>query len=128
MKNLSPPCNTSQNDNADLFQKYIEICNKALNRNKDRFPYRHIWDTLRAGINGHPTKVYIVDDKPEATFTIQIENDHLAGQRNTACIHCSCKRQWHVLKSYMEDVVNNPDPYIENPAKLDWEWVNSRND
>lgn len=33
---------------------------------------------------------------------------------------------WRVSRSYLEDVVKNADDYIENPMKLDLEWLKDR--
>ena len=31
-----------------------------------------------------------------------------------------------VKESYVKNVVKNPEPYVENPAKLDLDWLKSR--
>jgi hypothetical protein len=33
---------------------------------------------------------------------------------------------WKVPESYLKDVVENAEDYINHPAKLDWEWLKQR--
>ena len=34
--------------------------------------------------------------------------------------------EWKVSRDYLESVVDNPQEYIDNPAKLDLEWLKHR--
>jgi hypothetical protein len=33
---------------------------------------------------------------------------------------------WKVSRSYLDEITRDPETYVENPAKLDWEWLKSR--
>lgn len=115
-------------DNGDLFHKYLDICNKALDANRERFPFKQILGAARdQATAARKVEVCIVDDRPRASFVIGIEKDKITGEPKgsceEACQNCRCNRQWHVARSYLEAVVKNPQTYIDNPARIDWEWL-----
>lgn len=107
----------------ELFQRYLDICNRALEANKDRFPFRQILSAMREGAEQRPMEVCIIDDRPEASFTIALAENRIVTRDNKACDACGCKGKWRVRRSYLEDVVRNPEAYIRNPARIDWEWM-----
>lgn len=108
---------------AELFSRYVEICNKALEENCHRFPFKQILAAAARAQSRKHVEVLIVDDHPEGSFVIHFDQDRIASQKHTSCNSCDCARQWRVSQSYLEDVVQNPDAYIANPAKIDWEWM-----
>jgi hypothetical protein len=111
-------------DNHDLFQQYIEICNAALRANKDRFPFKQILTAAQNQQNRPKNiEVAIVQDKPKAAYVIQMEADKISGKPHAACSDCTCEGQWRVTRTYLEDVIKNPEAYISNPAKIDWAWL-----
>lgn len=60
--------------NRALFERYISVCNEALDNNKHRFPFRQILDGLgRQALSGNSVQVLIVDDQPAEGFCIVYE-------------------------------------------------------
>ena len=112
----------------ELFQGYIDVCNRALEINKNRFPFKQILGTAQKTGEDRLVEVKIVDDGPGSDFVIGFDKNKIKGDLHGDCPHCRCEGQWRVSRSYMEDVVRNPDAYIKNPAKLDWEWMYERKD
>lgn len=119
----------------ELFQQYLSVCNEALKKNKDKFPFKQIIAaaTLQEGVPMlHSDKVphakdeievCIVNDEPEPSFTIRLEHDQIVSECCCAKKGQECDKKWKIPKSYMLDVINNPDEYIDNPAKINWEWL-----
>lgn len=107
----------------DLFSRYIDICNKALAENKDEFPFKQIFDAAKSSQLIKKTKVQIFDDLSEVTYVMQLDNDEILGQRHDACADCQCDGVWRVSTSYLNDVIENSNAHIENPAKIDWSWM-----
>ena len=136
-------------DQAALFERYVDICNQALAANKDRFPFKHILEAVAADGHAPRVDVCIVDDKPEASYILQLDGLKIESTAkelperpakkscgktaDNACCGCSdtdaagnaggCADEWVIGKSYLEDVVQNADSYIATPARLNWEWL-----
>lgn len=118
----------------DLFKSYIDICNQALEKNKDRFPFNHLLSGFEVSDNVSSVRVEIIDDMQHSRFHLrlingEIEYDETHCQSPCNLCHSKCGNSsdvWSVRASYLNDVVENPEQYIENPARLDWEWVDSK--
>lgn len=115
----------------DLFQKYIDVCNHALERNGDIFPFGAILSAVRGAEMGVMTQVQIIDDLHNFEYRltlgaggIQIIKNACHGSGNQCCGACNkYKNIWCVKTSYLQDVVSHPEEYISNPATIDWEWL-----
>ena len=106
-----------------IFERYLDICNQAIEKNKDKFPYMQIWRARwnqRGAENILQCAVY--DDRPKVIYTLLLTEDMtikiLEKKRFTA------KDAWPFKYSYLKHVVDNPQDYIDNPATLDWGWLN----
>lgn len=106
-----------------LFQRYLDVCNQALDANKDRFPFKQILVPAHPINRPRMVEVSIIDDRPDDKFTIVMEGNKMTGKRHDECVNCQCDGKWRIPKSYMEEVINHPEEYIKNPAKIDWEWM-----
>lgn len=107
-----------------LFKSYLQVCNDALETNGNRFPFKQILGAAEAKRH-REVEVCIVDDQPDVSYVIHLEHQKILGE-SMSCPSASCdctKPKWNVTRSYLEDVINNPDEYIQNPAKIDWEWM-----
>ncbi len=115
-------------DKNDLFQRYLDICNQALDANKERFPFKQILGAAREAEQSRQIEVRIVDDEPADTMVMTIKRDAIQAEDHASCADCNCDGEWRVSKSYLESVVENPQAYIENPAKIDWDWMYAARD
>ncbi|MCB2081765.1 MAG: hypothetical protein H6908_01745 [Hyphomicrobiales bacterium] len=105
-----------------LFKAYLEVCNKAMDANKDRFPYKHIWEAVEKVLADKEIEIRVIDDQPKAAYTLRIGNHHIEianGEKHS-------DDGWKVSTSYLKEVVEHPEEYIRNPAKIDWEWLRYR--
>ena len=107
-----------------LVQQYLDVVNRALQANRDHFPWKQIiakgettWSgkNIGLGINEPGREV------PE-TYTIRFVNGQFVyggpGKVDTAYT-------WEADKAFMEKVVANPQEYIDSPMKINWDWVKS---
>ena len=113
-------------DRVELMTGALNVMNRAIQRNSDHFPYKEICALGRNLIGGKNlgVAVYAEDpDTPHDYFTIRWNNDQLElvshGKEDPSIA-------WKVPESYLRDVVQNPEVYIEHPAKLDSEWLKQR--
>ncbi len=107
---------------AEMIKSYVDICNRALKLNRNRFPFKQILGAAKQAERGNIVEVEITDGGRE-TFVFEIRNDLITVKPHGECKNCQCSRKWTVSKSYINDVVNTPDLYISNPARINWEWM-----
>lgn len=109
-----------------LFSSFLEVCNTALEQNRESFPYKQILALSEKVFGDRNIAVSIYEDEPkkeQARFVIRYADGRFdpvgPGGRDTAF---SVK----LSRGYMEQVVRNRREYIEHPEKLDWDWLKSR--
>lgn len=90
-----------------LLQGYLSVCYKAMEVNRDRFPYGYI---LRACVD--------FEDRVVRVSFIQRQDGYLS-----VIFGGDEGRVWQVHEAYLRKVLECPGEYISNPARLDWEWV-----
>ena len=101
-----------------LFQRYVEICNAAIDAHREEFPYKQVWSAAKnAGV-----RVAVYDDQPKTEYALRFADERLEaareGEEEAPAVRLNL--------SYLREVVEHPDAYIENPSKLDWHWLRSR--
>lgn len=110
----------------ELLKDYIAVCNRAIEANRDVFPYKEIFSALEQS-DPEPVSVSVVDDRPKREYELSVEGGsgpcHIVCDSACNCADDGCDKHWRVAKSYLLEVVNNPQPYIQNPALIDWDWM-----
>jgi len=107
----------------DLIQCYLDVCNRALAMNKDRFPFKQILGAAQDAERDRIIEVDVTDSYPKQSYMMNINGDHIVAKPHGDCDDCQCDRQWSVTRSYLRDVVQNQETYIQNPANIDWRWM-----
>ena len=107
----------------DLISRYVEICNRALQENKERYPYKQILDAAQNMQKLKNIGVCIVDDKPQTSYVLQLCDNKIKGKPHHTGVDMQYDVKWRVSRTYLENVVKNPEEYVKNPAKIDWEWI-----
>lgn len=115
-------------DHTKLFEIYLDICNQALEANKERFPFKQILGAARRSEKHKNIEVCILGDRNPISYVIKITDKKITAKPHPFRKDCACERRWHVTRSYLEDVIKNAHQYIENPAKINWEWLQSTPD
>ena len=105
-----------------VFQQYLEICNRSIEQNKTKFPYTEIWGARLKELNDEMNvEAIIYDDRPKAAFVLRLTKDMKIEIMEKKPI--PAEEPWPFTYQYLKRVVNNPQDYIENPAKLEWGWL-----
>ena len=113
---------TETNEYENIFQKYLEICNRAIEQNKDKFPYTEIWGARFKALETEALLNAIVyDDRPKLNLMLRLTKDMKIEivKKNEV----PTEYEWPFTYQYLKRVVDNPDEYIANPAKLEWGWL-----
>lgn len=105
-----------------VFQQYLEICNRAIEQNKSKFPYTEIWGARFEALESEAVLQAIVyDDRPKVAFTLRLTKDMKIEIVEKKPV--PAPDEWPFTYQYLKRVVDNPQEYIENPAKLEWGWL-----
>ena len=100
-------------------QQYLEICNRVLEANRDRFPFNRIWEAGEAALKGRSVALAVVDEEPKASCVVRLENQHIEEAEATG----DGPPTTRISKQYIEDVLAHPDKYIDDPSLIDWRWL-----
>jgi len=105
-----------------IFERYLDVCNLALEKNKDRFPYKEIWKAQVKSLGQHNVlQCAVYDDKQKVIYTLRLTEDmKIEIIRKEPVARDDI---WPFKYSYLKQVVDNPQKYIEHPANLDWGWL-----
>lgn len=111
------------NTHEDLFAQYLEVCNQALQASKHKFPFQQILGAAQQMNSSRKTEVFVIEDRPQSTYVLLVNNEGIVAKAAASSEKCDCLGEWRVTRSYLEDVIQNPQKYIENPAKINWDWL-----
>lgn len=111
--------------NDQLFSRYLKICNQALDAHKEEFPYKQLWHVMQHFLKGKKIFLSVYNDHPQKTYEIALKDDHL----NVVDVkEGGDPHAWRMKVSELEKIVADPEEYIKNPSKIDWEWLKNRLD
>lgn len=116
---------TSELSSTALFTEYVRVANQAIGQRKEKFPFKQLLDAADELVD-EPVNVGIYKDDadhPHDWFTMEFN-----GETFDVAQHGKSDKgmTWKVTQAYLENVVENSDEYIENPAKLDFDWLKQR--
>lgn len=109
-----------------LFTDALDVVNRTLEANRGEGLYGTALELIGDFIEGHRTVVSVYKDDPDApfdAFTLRYRNGRFEKVERGKGEHDS---EWKVSREYLESLVNDPDVYIEHPARLDLDWLASR--
>jgi hypothetical protein len=105
-----------------VFQQYLEICNQAIEQNKGKFPYTEIWGArLKALEDEMKIQTVVFDDRPKLAYMLRLTKDMKIEIIEKKTL--PPEDAWPFTYQYLKRVVDSPQEYIENPARLEWGWL-----
>ena len=116
----------------ELFRNYLDICNRALAEHRDEPRFRQAVKDAEKLPAGGRTAVALhedLDSAPVETFTIGFNEGEVRLVSHAAeepDYEDEPAFLWRVSTEDLREVVANPEPYIEDPLQLDWDWVFAR--
>jgi len=116
---------TTKLDTDALFTQYVNVVNQAVGQNRDRFPFKQLL-SMGDKILGDKeigAAIYKTDaDEPHDWFTLTFDEGKLDATHGKG----SPDIEWKIDRRHLEHVVADPQPYIDNPARLDLDWLKTR--
>jgi hypothetical protein len=105
-----------------VFERYLDVCNQAIEKNKDKFPYMEIWKARWKSLGyDNVVQCAVYDDRPKIVYSLQLTEDMQIKIIGKTFV--PPEGVWPFRYSYLKHVVDNPKEYIEHPANLDWGWL-----
>lgn len=104
-----------------LISEYVAICNEALERNKKNFPFQSIWKAIEGKYQNKEVNIALIEDNPKPSCQLTLSGQGIEvsmGESDT-----EKKNTCHMKLSHIRDVVDNKQKYIDNPARIDWHWI-----
>lgn len=106
-----------------MINRYVSICNQALFKNAERFPFKQILDAAEQSGCDRKVEARVSDDPEKQGFILRLKERKIQIRPCEGCGDDCCDYVWDIPLKYLEDVIAEPDLYISNPAKLDWGWL-----
>lgn len=109
-----------------LFLEYLNTMNRALAEHENETPYKQIIDASERVLGNKKLGVAIYKNDPDSPhdfYTVEFTDGRIAFVSHGKD---APEYSWKTKESFMADVVENKDDYIQNPAKLNWDWLKNR--
>lgn len=110
----------------DLFMDALEVMNRAMDANRGEGAYGRILDAMDDRLEGHASAVAVYDkdpDEPFDYFTIRFIGGRWELKERGRGEHDT---EWKVSTDYLRSLVEDPESYVEHPARLDLDWIADR--
>ena len=113
---------TNETEYENVFRQYLDVCNQAIERNKDKFPYTEIWNArLKGPEKSALIHAVVFDDRPKLAYLLRLTPEMKI--EITEKKELQTDEAWPFSYQYMKRVINHPEKYITNPARLQWGWL-----
>lgn len=112
--------------NKALFTQYIDVVNRSMGEHRDQTPWKQLFAATGNVLGDKDIGVAVYDDDPkhpnhwatirfhDGTFDIVEQGK---GDIDVA---------WKVQKDHLRNVVQDPKTFVDNPARLDMDWLKTR--
>ncbi len=110
---------------SDLFFFYVDVCNKAITSNAQRFPFREILGAVQKNSEHKKIRIALQDTagtEMAGHFLLSMQDGELKARE------CDMPERdedgtWSLNLDYLKHVQKHPEEYISNPAKINWDWM-----
>src|SRR5271170_1286767 len=59
-----------------IFERYLDVCNQSIEKNKEKFPYMEIWKARWRTLGLDNTmQCAVYDDRPKIVYTLRLTED-----------------------------------------------------
>lgn len=113
-------------DTNAVFTQYLNVLNRSLGAHRDDFPYQQIISAAEELLEDKDIGVAIYEDEPDNPhdyFTISFEEGSFEIEEHGKE---SPDVDWRVSESYLREVIQNEEEYVEHPDRLNIDWLKAR--
>lgn len=115
---------TTEQDPKRLLEYFLEVCNRSILNNREKFPFCQIWRAAEQNMAAKRIEFILVDDRPKALCHISLIDGTIVSSEPDE--ERSAPPAIKINMSYVEEVVREPEKYIKDPTLLNWDWMRSR--
>ena len=118
--------NSESNDSYDLFMGALDVTNEALDKLREKPLIKDLVKLMDKHAEGRKLGVAVYSDdpsKPHDYFTVRVHNQSLQLDSRGKD---APEIDWKVSTDYLKQINEDPQAFIDNPLKLDLEWLKSR--
>jgi hypothetical protein len=106
-----------------LFSSAMDVWNRAIRENRDRFPFREVLPKCEMALRGRLLGVRVHEGnlrRPVGQFAVRFRDGliHLAAEADQ-----NADVVWEVSRDRLQEVIEDPEHYVDHPAKLDWDFL-----
>ena len=110
-------------DTYQLFMDGLDVINRSLDENRDKGVYGKLIAAFDKFVDGHVAAAGVYQDDPKTPhdfFTIRYLKGRFELVERGKGEHDT---EWKVSTEYLQSLVDDPQKYIDHPARLDLEWL-----
>lgn len=110
----------------ELVEGFLDVANRAMSKHADKFPFKQLMALSNTIIGDRSIAIGIYKDDSSNTYdhyTYRFQDGKFQMVEHGKVKHAI---EWKASRDYLEEVVENPQEYIDNPFKLDFDWLKSR--
>ncbi|MCA9736514.1 MAG: hypothetical protein KC645_02720 [Gemmatimonadetes bacterium] len=111
-------------DTRTLLTQAIDVVNRSLSANRDHGLYGLLIRALDDHMEGRTWAVAVYDGTPdqrEGKFGVRYEQNRFG-----VVDQVPDDDPWNASREYLQNLVDEPETYIEHPARMDLDWLTSR--
>jgi len=114
-------------DTTTLVTQVLNVINAALEKHGDSLPYKPLLAASEKVLGDQPIGIAVYESDPANPFdwfTVRFRERsfELASHGKADDVDLA----WKVSREYLQQVAEDAQTYIDNPARLDWDWLKSR--
>lgn len=113
-------------DSYDLFLGALDVINEALDNLRDKPLIKDIVKLMDRQAAGRKFGVAVYADDPQTPHDYFTIRDHNGRLELVSRGKDAPDIDWKTSVDYLKDINENPRSYIDNPVKLDIEWLKHR--
>jgi len=117
----------TQIQTASAFTEYITIVNRALGEHRDETPYKQLISLGEKALDGRRIGVAVYKNdpaNPHEWFTVRFKNGKFDLEEHGKKPERDF--DWKLKSEHLDNVVEHPQKFVDQPWKLDLDWMKTR--
>lgn len=123
---IRPVPDPSALDSTSLLRHYLAVCNAAIAEHPEHPLFACLLAQGMSAVSGDRFGIGVYHDRTGTPFTHFAVTFRRGGFRIISAGLRLPALSWTVRRGALEAVVSDPQPFIDDPERLDWSWLEVR--